>query len=332
MADDSMGTTDDLDLRNGELSVEEMIAKDLPEYVSLLTQIKEKVTDTSSSLEMFTRKVKMEKIQTGKGISFLEVKFHMLLEYLINLVYTLLLKVDGKRLEGESCIERLIEVRTFLEKIRPIDQKLKYQVDKLIKMVTTGIVSNGEGQASGSHPLSFRPNPDNLVSKTDIGDQEDDEESEEDSTSKPPVYVPPKVSAVPYEEGTRESKKRKLEERVRQHTLNSSLLKDLRDEYSEAPEELKEDYKGLKASKMKDLELEKERYEEENLMRLPTTKKDKKIKRSAGVDELFTFDNVGVLDLEGSDNEDTYRQKHSRGKKSKKFKKGKKFKSKFKRK
>jgi hypothetical protein len=30
-------------------------------------------------------------------------------------------------------IKRLVELRTTLEKIRPIDQKLKYQVDKLLK-------------------------------------------------------------------------------------------------------------------------------------------------------------------------------------------------------
>lgn len=46
-----------------------------------------------------------------------------------------------------------------LERIRPIDQKLRYQIDKLIKAANTG-------QAIGRNdPLQFKPNPDALVSK-----------------------------------------------------------------------------------------------------------------------------------------------------------------------
>ena len=46
-----------------------------------------------------------------------------------------------------------------LERIKPIDQKLRYQIDKLIKAANTG-------QAIGRNdPLQFKPNPDALVSK-----------------------------------------------------------------------------------------------------------------------------------------------------------------------
>ena len=50
--------------------------------------------------------------------------------------------------------DQLVEARTVLEKIRPIDQKLKYQVEKLVK---TGM----EGKVE-SDPLRFKANPDNL--------------------------------------------------------------------------------------------------------------------------------------------------------------------------
>ena len=64
-------------------------------------------------------------------------------------------------------------IEQILEKIRPLDLKLRYQVDKLIKLATTG---NGNVSlincinifcvvSAGSNPLHFRPNPDNLISK-----------------------------------------------------------------------------------------------------------------------------------------------------------------------
>jgi U3 small nucleolar ribonucleoprotein protein LCP5 len=46
-----------------------------------------------------------------------------------------------------------------LEKLRPLEQKLKYQIDKLVRLAASG-------DAGGSNnPLRFKPNPDNLVSK-----------------------------------------------------------------------------------------------------------------------------------------------------------------------
>lgn len=46
--------------------------------------------------------------------------------------------VAGKPIENDPAIDRLIEIRTVLEKIRPIDYKLRYQIDKLVKTAITG--------------------------------------------------------------------------------------------------------------------------------------------------------------------------------------------------
>lgn len=50
--------------------------------------------------------------------------------------------------------DQLVELRTVLEKIRPIDQKLKYQVDKLVRNASDGKVE--------ADPLRHRANLDNL--------------------------------------------------------------------------------------------------------------------------------------------------------------------------
>lgn len=49
------------------------------------------------------------------------------------------------------------------EKIRPLDNKLKNQIEKLIR---TAAVS--DQAVDGSNPLQFRPNPDAFVSKVCI--------------------------------------------------------------------------------------------------------------------------------------------------------------------
>lgn len=54
--------------------------------------------------------------------------------------------------------DRLVEIRTVLEKTRPIDQKLKYQVDKLVKAAVTGATSEND-------PTNYKANPDNMLIK-----------------------------------------------------------------------------------------------------------------------------------------------------------------------
>lgn len=55
----------------------------------------------------------------------------------------------GKTIERDPSIDRLIEIRTVLEKIRPIDYKLRYQIDKLVKTAITGVTNSKD-------PINFK--------------------------------------------------------------------------------------------------------------------------------------------------------------------------------
>lgn len=49
-------------------------------------------------------RVKRGELSTAKGLSFLEVKYHMLLSYLINLTYVVLRKCTGEPIEADPAI------------------------------------------------------------------------------------------------------------------------------------------------------------------------------------------------------------------------------------
>lgn len=59
--------------------------------------------------------------------------------YLINVVQLMLLKTKGESISTSSTVDRLIELRVILEKIRPLEMKLRYQIDKLLKAASTGL-------------------------------------------------------------------------------------------------------------------------------------------------------------------------------------------------
>lgn len=274
-----------------EIASKEVMEKDLPEVISAMREMGEKISDINQQVESLLVKISSGLLPTKKGVSFLELKFHLLLSYVIDLTYYLLTKTDGNSWQGDPAVDRLVEARTVLEKLRPIDQKMKYQIDKMIKTATTGVVSGAE-----IDPLRFKPNPENMVSKLDEGDSQSSEE--EGAPKKAKVYVPPKVAAVPYDdEDDKKTRKERDEERARKRVLTSSVLHDLRDEYSDAPQEIRDEtVSRWRKQKEKEEEEERTRYEEENLLRLPAKKKKKMSERAqSGMDELTSFADLSVL-------------------------------------
>lgn len=145
--------------------------------------------------------------------------------------FSLLIFLAGKQIERDPSIDRLIEIRTVLEKIRPIDYKLSYQIDKLVKTAVTGATSVDD-------PINFKPNLNALTTQLNDGDDDesddddDDDEShavtpskrgkksKEPSASAAGIYVPPKLSAVHYDgEDSKAERARKQMERARKRAL-----------------------------------------------------------------------------------------------------------------
>lgn len=260
--------------------------QDIPQAIQLLGEMNSNVKQVTDLVEGMLQRVKRGELTTEYGLSFLEVKYHMLLDYLINLTYVVLRKCSGETIEGDPSIERLIEIRTVLEKIRPIDYKLRYQIDKLVKTATTGV-------SSSSDPILYKPNPENMLTNNNEGDEEDDDDSDSESddeeddeekgvkrpkkaatAGKPGIYVPPKIQPVYYDGDEKaEDKEKKLLERAKKRAITSSMLQDLKEEYLDAPTEISS---GSRAQQiLSKAQKEKQEYEETYLTRLPVTKAEK---------------------------------------------------------
>jgi U3 small nucleolar ribonucleoprotein protein LCP5 len=171
-----------------------------------------------------------------------------------------------------------VEIRTVLEKIRPIDYKLRYQIDKLVKTAVTGTTN-------ASDPLNFKAKPSNLMTNDESEDESSSDEEEEkprqkkkskdeDETEEVGKYVPPKITSMPYEDDeTAAEKKQKLQERERRRAVNSTIINEWKEEFLDTPVEISG---GSRAQQMISKAMkERERYEEENFTRLPVTKAEK---------------------------------------------------------
>ncbi|XP_065332199.1 neuroguidin [Cloeon dipterum] len=297
---------------------EAVCQQDLPQALKLLFEMNESADKVSSLVDSMLSQVKRGELATEEGLSFLEVKYHTLLSYLINLSHVVLRKVSGASIYNEPCIDRLVELRTVLERLRPIDKRLKYQIDKLVKTAVTG---------ESSDASSFRANPDNMVSKLD--EDADVNEDEDAATEKKSVYVPPKLAPVRYDwDESAASRQEKLLERAKRRALSSAMVRELREEFLDAPTELGSRVdSGAGPSGPSKEDRERQEYEETYFTRLPETK-DKRKKRKLPTigslaNELTNFESdFRVLEGEVMPTKKRKSSKKPTGKKGKKgFKK-----------
>eukprot|EP00117_Sycon_ciliatum_P012941 scpid80448/ scgid13805/ Neuroguidin; EIF4E-binding protein len=284
-----------------------MSAAQFPELLSLLSEIKEKASAVTQRCTAVKKENAGSSVDVSKGISLLDAKVQLLISYLNNVSLLVLMKLEGKRIEDHPVVMRLVELRTVLEKIRPIDLKLKYQIDKLLKLAMEPTA------ASTLDPLRARPNPNNLISVDENGqdiegdeDGDSDEDGDNDAlingdlnfedrdaeAAAAGLYVPPRIASMPYDlDDQRKKKKKDSDQDDKHYGLNRVMLQELRDQYHDGPEEMVDSSANKSRKRGRDEE-DQMRYEEDHLTRLPGKKK-KKSTIADGLSALHSFGEGG---------------------------------------
>jgi len=98
------------------------------------------------------------------GISLLDTKSELLLSYLQNLVFLILVKIRNQKHDeqqnqddsvnvADEIVHKLVELRVYLEKgVRPLETKLKYQIDKVLRAADTADRSKAINSAAAILP------------------------------------------------------------------------------------------------------------------------------------------------------------------------------------
>ncbi|CAF4111304.1 unnamed protein product, partial [Rotaria magnacalcarata] len=214
---------------------ENMRSKTLDKYKELNEQLREFL----KNILLFEKSASLNEqldstINDNGGISLLSIKNDLLLQYLINLIGVMHRRsTPNQSLNSpstRSMILRLCEIRTFIEKIRPIEQKLQYQMDKLLK-------NNLDQQ------LNYRANVENFDEDINENDNDNtDENQTQEDKQKPKVYRPPKLVPVEYNDDANDKNENgttnKRLEYLKRRAFHSDILEDYKNKYSDAPEEV----------------------------------------------------------------------------------------------
>ncbi|WFD44576.1 hypothetical protein MPSI1_003244 [Malassezia psittaci] len=181
--------------------------------------------------------------------------------------------------QGTEYVERLVKLRLILEKMRPMETRIKYQVEKLLQAATAAEKA-ASNESDDLDLLAFRPNP-KAFSATESSQRntmQDQDEDDEESTT----YKPPKLAPVLYDPDARPSGRER--NRERQPSRNTALLADLTLGMSSNPYETSTagigggGLRNTGSSRARALQRMQD-FEEDNYKRLSMSKKDAKRRR-----------------------------------------------------
>jgi len=179
-------------IENREEVNPQALENDIETFGNLCKEMNETMEESQVKLELI--KEKLEKINedypvkgsANNNYQYIDVKSMLLLNYIMSLQYYTLCKIEGKDLEQHEIFERLAYLRLMIEKLKPLDKKVDYQIEKLLRSAVT----QNQGQAvipnrqSKEDNLRYKPNLNNFDSKhiTEKADPQahtmDDEEAE----------------------------------------------------------------------------------------------------------------------------------------------------------
>ena len=272
-----------------QTSTREQIAHDLPIYHRTLTDIKQQADVLNKQVQELLEKVRAGDFDMKDGITLLHVKNLSMMQYNANAVRIVGQKVAGESLQEGDAVWRSVEQRVVLEKIVPLEKKIRYQIDKII----------AEGGADKANKLSHTGGVDDGFSDGDSDEEnsdgdEDDEGGDVDDVAvgaADSMYRAPRLAAEKYDENMTGGKQARLKRQHDRAVANSSVIRDLLQGTTDEPEEIS----NGNSERMKHVRVEQETvaYEEVNYTRVQASKKTKHAKlqahRTSGLNEITHF-------------------------------------------
>ena len=236
------------------------------DIISALNSVRDKALELQRDIKHMMPDLKLD-MSKSSGISLIRAKYATLMRYNTNLVRYTQARVKGS--DPSDVSNKLVNDLVVLGKIRPIEKKMQYQIDVLLKQLT-------KRRADG--PV-YRPDVSAMMDS-------DEEEPAASGGEEDDIYRPRKATEVAYDardERTIE-KERREKERYEARKLQTEGVREMLNEIKGRPEEIRDSERDGSHSKALQRLLREDdarkKFEEDNFVRLTVTRKDKRRKRN----------------------------------------------------
>ncbi|XP_074366284.1 protein THALLO isoform X2 [Apium graveolens] len=103
-----------------------------PELVGLLTELNDASKQLENIINPLLTKARKGKFAKKGGLKYLELKQVLLLSYCQAITFYLLLKSEGQPVRDHPVIERLVEIKSLLEKMKKLDENLPAELEDIL--------------------------------------------------------------------------------------------------------------------------------------------------------------------------------------------------------
>lgn len=111
-----------------------ILKKESPELLKMLDDVKRYLAEVKGLAKPLHELIHERKVSDADRnlVSFLETKVQLMLSYCMHVTFYLLLKSEGKKVSGHPVVDNLVEIRVYLEKMWPLEEKLQYSLNRLL--------------------------------------------------------------------------------------------------------------------------------------------------------------------------------------------------------
>jgi hypothetical protein len=242
---------------------------------SLSTALQEIIEDLEQLLETAKREQLTTHMERDPLLGLLELKRQLLLNYGTNLAFYLALKAEGSSIRDHPVMDRLMEIGVTLDKIRPLEEHVRVRLEALKRA--------GQQQSTSALRPEFAQGSESDDSLPASNGTSTTDQTDEGATGR---YRPLLTTAETYEdERTRRRREQAAARADADQRPYRFEVRQLARELSDKPEQvsLNADPEAMTRDDMRLVRQAEARqaYEEEHLVRLPESKKDRRARRLA---------------------------------------------------
>jgi len=115
-----------------------LFQKESPEFFGLVEDFKVHMAEIQQNIEPVLTLIEKGKIPASSADIYVRTKYHLVLNYCVNIAFYLLLKAKRIAVQSHPVVHRLYQYRQLLKQLKPVDKEMTPQLEGILAMVHDG--------------------------------------------------------------------------------------------------------------------------------------------------------------------------------------------------
>ncbi|PNF29141.1 Something about silencing protein 10 [Cryptotermes secundus] len=115
-----------------------LLEKESPEFFGIVEDFKANMTELQLKIEPILNLIRNGKLPASQADSFIRTKYHLVLNYCINIAFYLLLKTKRIAVQSHPVVHRLYQYQELLKQLKPVDEVMSPQIESILAAVHDG--------------------------------------------------------------------------------------------------------------------------------------------------------------------------------------------------